>query len=110
MEFLLGHSVTYQHTIPNMLDKSPVDFFNLLFNDDIKKNIWEETTRFANQYTHKHSEFMASHSKARAHDWVKQPMSLKEVDALLSIIIAMGIVGYPTIRYEKYTLHIHLYI
>ena len=46
----------------------------------------------------------------RAHDWVKQPMSLKEVDTLLSIIIAMGIVRYPTIRYKKYTLHIHLYI
>ena len=27
-------------------------------------------------------------------------MTLKEVDALLSIIIAMGIVGYPTIRYK----------
>ena len=26
MKFLLGHSVTYQHTIPNMLNKSPLDF------------------------------------------------------------------------------------
>ena len=81
-----------------MLDKSPLDFFFLLFNDDIKKNIWEETTLFAVQYTHKHSEFMASHSKARAHDLAKQPMSLKEENTSLSIIIAMGMVEYPTIR------------
>ena len=53
---------------------------------------------------------MATHSKARAHDWVKQPMSLKEVDALLSIIIAMGVLEYSTIRYNNYTLHILLYI
>ena len=53
---------------------------------------------------------MASHSKARAHDWAKQPMSLKEVDTSLSIIIAMGMVEYPTIRYKKYTLHIHFHI
>ena len=76
-----------------MIDKSPLNFF--------KKNMWEETTRCTDQYTHKHSEFMATHSKARAHDWVKQPMSLKEVDALLSIIIAMGVVGYPTIKYKN---------
>ena len=41
---------------------------------------------------------------------VKQPMSLKEVDTLLLIIIDMEIVGYLTIKYKKYTLHIHLYI
>ena len=59
---------------------------------------------------HINTEFMASHSKASAHDCVKQPMSLKEVDALLLIIIAMEIVAYPTIRYKIYTLHIRLYI
>ena len=38
------------------------------------------------------------HPTARVHDWVKQPMVLKEADALLGIIIAIGLVGYPTLQ------------
>ena len=95
MKFPLGHSVTsLPHNSPDMMGKSPVDFFNLLFSEEIKENIWTETTRFADQY------FIVRHP--RVHDWIRQPMTLKEVDALLSIIIAMGIVGYPTIRCNYY--------
>ena len=43
-------------------------------------------------------DYIDRHPKARVHDWVKQPMVLKEVDALLAIIIAIGLVGYPTLR------------
>ena len=100
MKFPLGHSVTsLPHNSPDMMGKSPADFFNLLFSEEIKENIWTETTRFADQYIQKH-DFIASHPKARVHDWIRQSMTLKEVDALLSIIIAMGIVGYPSIRYQ----------
>ena len=101
MKFPLGHSVTsLPHNSPDMMGKSPADFFNLLFCEEIKENIWTETTRFADQYIQKHADFIASHPKARVHDWIRQSMTLKEVDALLSIIIAMGIVGYPSIRYQ----------
>ena len=100
MKFPLGHSVTsLPHNSSDMMGKSPVDFFNLLFSKEIKENIWTETTRFADQYIQKH-DFIDSHPKARVHDWIRQSITLKEVDALLSIIIAMGIVGYPTIRYK----------
>ena len=101
MKFPLGHSVTsLPHNSPDMMGKSPVDFFNLLFSKEIKETILTETTRFADQYIQKHADFIDSHPKARVHDWIRQSMTLKEVDALLSIIIAMGIVGYPTIRYK----------
>ena len=42
-------------------------------------------------------DYIDHHPKARVHDWVTQPMVLKEVDALLVIIIALGLVGYPTL-------------
>ena len=37
--------------------------------------------------------------KARAHDWRRNPLTLKEVEVFLALIIAMGICGFPTLRY-----------
>ena len=55
--------------VPDMRGKEPLDFFHL-----------------------------SDHPTARAHDWIRAPMSLKEVDALLAMVIGMGIVGLPTLR------------
>eukprot|EP00731_Ephydatia_muelleri_P003594 Em0001g3594a len=54
--------------------------------------------RQQNRYLTENKEFLRSHPSARAHDWVKAPMSPKEVGALLAIFIAMGVVGLPTQR------------
>ena len=42
---------------------------------------------------------------ARAKDW-KKPMTLKEVDVLLSIILIIGIIGYPRIRLVITTIYV----
>ena len=73
-----------------MIGKSPVDFLNLLFSEEIKENVWTETTRFADQYLQKHADLIASHPKARVHTWIRQPMTLKELDASLSHYYCYG--------------------
>ena len=52
---------------------------------------------YDHQYMESNKDYIDHHPKARVHDWVTQPMVLKEVDALLVIIIALGLVGYPTL-------------
>ena len=52
---------------------------------------------YAHQYMESNKDYIDHHPKARVHDWVRQPMVLKEVDTLLVIIIAIGLVGYPTL-------------
>lgn len=81
-----------------MTEKSPVDFFNLFIDDEVKQTILNETIRYAHQYMESNKDYMDHHPKARVHDWVRQPIVIKEVDALLAIIIAIGLVGYPTLR------------
>lgn len=84
--------------VPDMRGKQPVDFFNLLFDNEIKTILYDETSRHAKQYIEEYKEYLAEHKDARAHDWKRKPMVPKEVDALLAIIISMGVVGYPTLK------------
>ena len=80
--------------VPDMAGKEPVEFFNVLFDDTIKRHVWQETTRYAEQYIEKNKHYLEDHPQARAHDWIRRPMVLKEVDALFAMVIAMGIVGF----------------
>ncbi|KAL5515955.1 hypothetical protein EMCRGX_G001209 [Ephydatia muelleri] len=84
--------------VPHMTGKTPLDFFHLFFDDEVKHIIHSKSCENADRYLEENQEFLSTHPHARAHDWVKAPMSLKEVDALLSIVIAMGLVGLPTQR------------
>eukprot|EP00731_Ephydatia_muelleri_P013981 Em0007g1291a len=84
--------------VPHMTGKIPLDFFHLFFDDEVKHIIHSKSCENAVRYLEENQEFLTTHPHARAHDWVKAPMSLKEVDALLSIVIAMGLVGLPTQR------------
>ena len=52
----------------------------------------------ADRYFTDNEEYLEQHPRARAHDWKKNPMSLKEVDVLLAFVTAMGVVGMPTLR------------
>ena len=84
--------------VPNMDGKPPVAFFNLLLDENVKSVIWRETQRYADQYLHNNASYLEEHPRARANQWQRHPMTEKEVDVYLSTVIAMGIVGLPTIR------------
>ena len=84
--------------VPVMTSEDPVDFFNLLFDEEVKNLIHTQTTLYAEQYMRKKREHLEQHPKARANDWQRNPMTPKEVDILIAVLIGMGIVGYPTIR------------
>ena len=43
------------------------------------------------------AEFLESHPKARAHEWLKKPMQ-EEVDVFLAVIIIIGMLGFPRLR------------
>ena len=84
--------------IPNMEGKEPVDFFRLMFDEQVVDHILDETSRYALQYLEKEKEHLASHPNARAHDWNKYPLTRREIEAFLALLIAMGICGFPTLR------------
>ena len=81
-----------------MSGKKPVDFFTLLFDECAKKHILDKTNRYAQHFLEQNAQFLKHHPQSRAHDWACRLMQQKEVDALLAILTAMGIVGYPTLR------------
>ena len=82
----------------DMTGKSPVDFFNLFFSTEVKDVIHTETCRYADQQLHANAEFLQTHPHARGHDWHRKPMKRNEIVPFLATIIAMGVVGFPTIR------------
>ena len=84
--------------VPDMRDKAPVDFFHLFFDDRVLDLILRETTRYAEQYLEREREHLETHPHARAHEWRRLPLSLKEVEVFLALLIGMGICGYPTLR------------
>ena len=86
-----------------MVGKQPIDFFKLFFSDNVKKLIHLETTRYAEQQLAASEEYLQEHRHARGHSWTKNPMTIEEVDPLLAVLILMGLVNYPTIRYTQIT-------
>ena len=84
-----------------MDEKSPVDFFNLFFTDKVKQIIYEETIRYANQETDKENAYLMEHPHARGNNWQRNPLTFQEINPFLAIIITMGIIGLPTIRYYE---------
>ena len=91
-------SFTASPGIPDMRDKEPVDFFCVFFDHQVMNLILVETTRYAEQYLEKEKEHLQAHPYARANEWRRQPLSLKEVEAFIALLIAMGMCGFPTLR------------
>ena len=81
-----------------MEDKAPIDFFRLFFGGQVLSLIHTETQRYTEQYLQREKEHLEKHPKARAHDWKRAPLLLKEIEVFLAIIIAIGICGFPTLR------------
>ncbi len=78
----------------DMTGKSPVEFFRLFFTPEVIELIFNETTRYAEQQLAASKDYLA-----RGHDRIKRQMRKEEVEVLLALLITMGVIGYPTIRY-----------
>ena len=78
----------------------PVDFFLHVFDDSVCELIHTQTVRYYQQYLVKNQEHLDQHKEARAHImFVKHPITIDDIYRFISILIAMGICGYPTISY-----------
>ena len=84
--------------VSGMEDKAPIDFFRMFFDGEVLDLIHSETSRYVDQYLEREREHLQQHPKARAHEWRRAPLLLKEVEVFLALIIAMGICGFPTLR------------
>ena len=42
-----------------------------------------------------------AHKHARGNDLKKNPITRNEVEPLLAILLTMGVLGYPSVRYYK---------
>ena len=84
--------------VPEMSEKEPIDYFKLLFNSRVLDLILRETNRYAEQYLEREQEYLSQHPHARAHDWPKTPLSIKEIEVFLALLITMGVCGFPTLR------------
>ena len=84
--------------VPDMRDSSQLDCFRLFFDDHVLELIFTETTRYANQYLERKREHLQAHPQARAHEWRRAPLTMKEVEAFLALLIGMGNCGFPTLR------------
>ena len=82
-----------------MEDRSPVDFFRLFFTSEILQLIYTETQRYYQQYLERERVYLQDHPKARAHEWKRAPLLMKEIEIFLAILIGMGVCGLPTLRY-----------
>ena len=84
--------------IPDMRESSPVDCFRLFFDDRVLTLIHTETTQYVSQYLEREREHLQTHPQARAHEWRRSPLIMKEVEAFLALLIGMGNCGFPTLR------------
>jgi hypothetical protein len=65
----------------------------------LKDLIYEEYVKYASQYLEDKEEYLNDHKYARANDLKRNPIRREEINTLLAIIITMGKLGYPTIRF-----------
>ena len=73
-------------------------FLISFFTSEVKDFIYTETVRFAEQALASSKEYLDNHRHAHGNDCRRNPMDRNEVNLLLTIIITMGVVGYPTLR------------
>ena len=93
-----GYPFTAVPGIKAAVGEKPLDFFNLFFTPDVKEHIHTETCRYAQQQLEINEEYLQQHTHARAHEWKRNPMKLEEVNTFLSILIVIGVLGFPTLR------------
>ena len=82
--------------IHDIRESSPVGFFRLLFGDAVLDLILRETTLYTEQYFERKREFLEAHLQAQAHEWRRAPLTRKEVEMFIALLIGIGICDYPT--------------
>ena len=83
--------------VPDMSNKQPSDFFDLLFSADIIDNIHHQTNLYAQQYLESKSEHLQQHPQSRIAAYQGKPIKVSEIKATLALIIIMGIVNLPSL-------------
>ena len=79
--------------IPNTDGMAPIDFFRLMFDDRVLNLVFTETSRYASQYLEREKEHLESHPKARAHDWRKTELTIKEIEFFWRCSLRWGFVA-----------------
>ena len=84
--------------VPEMENRRPIEFFRLYFDEEVLELLHSETRRYIDQYLEREKEHLEQHPQARAHEWRRAPLTMKEVEVFLTLLIAMGVCGFPTLR------------
>ena len=74
--------------------ETPLDFFSLLFTEDMMQQIVTQTNLYAQQFIDSHE--LGPHSRVR--QWSKETHDINELRRFLAIIILMGLIRYPQIE------------
>nr|XP_009859952.1 piggyBac transposable element-derived protein 4-like [Ciona intestinalis] len=82
--FLGEHGLSSHACVSN--DDSPLEYFRLIFTDELLTLVVEETNRYAAQYLQK----TPLSSKSRAHNW--KPVDAEELSLFLGLTLLTGIV------------------
>ena len=80
--------------LQGMEEKSPLEFFRLLFNDGVMDVLFSETRRYIQQYLDREQDYTYAHPQARAHEWHRTPLLRKELDIFLALVIGMGVAAF----------------
>ena len=70
---------------------TPLDFFSVLFTEEMMEQIVTQTNLYAEQFLESHE--LGPHSRAR--QWSKETHNINELRRYLAIIILMGLIRYP---------------
>ena len=84
--------------VPEMENRRPIEFFRLYFDEEVLEPLHSETRRYTDQYLEREKEHLEQHPQARAHEWRRAPLTAKEVEVFLALLIAAGVCGFPTLR------------
>ena len=71
--------------------ETPLDFFQLIFTEEMMEQIVTQTNLYAEQFIESHE--LGPHS--RVQQWSKETHDINELRRFLAIIILMGLIQYP---------------
>lgn len=72
----------------------PLDFFKMLWTNEILDNIVAQTNLYADQFIAEND--LSPHSRAR--QWSKETFTREELERFISLIIVMGLVNFPSLE------------
>ena len=83
--------------VPDMTNKQPGDFFDLIFSDDMMAHIHHETNEYAQQYIQNKEEHLRQHPHSRCAAYQRKPIELHEIKATFAIMLIMGVMSLPSL-------------